>query len=325
MEKKLEKIIHDFLENSSSDIEELQLLKEFCNLYTANHVNLNIDPYSFKDYVIKSDTLNYVHDFLSSINEEYKDEFDYALKSKKIVFLQTKKKKKNEKLGEYEIVASYTMKDSFDLIHAFFDYWVRKNGVITKDYDYFVDTLSILAEFLFQDYLESLSLKSVELYYVKTNRFIYTNIFTVHMIVELKLIELYKKYGTFENKNPISELEQSNISKDNLLEQNYQIITNDILTMKQISLPYHKRYLYGILFACYFHQKILKDPKKISSFCYLINHSEEIGILEFMKAIGIQAKMKKGKLILSRAGYQELKQSYLIELEDSFKNVLKSR
>ena len=323
MEKELEQIIREYLESPLSDMEELPLLEEFTNLYVSSYINLNIDPYSFKDYVIKSDTFNYVHDFLASIGEEYREEFDYALESGKIVFLQTKKKKKNEKLGEYEIVASYTMKDSFDLIHAFFDYWIRKNGVITRNYDYFVDTLSILAEFLFQDYLESLSLKSIEPYYVKTNRFIYTNIFTVHMVVELKLIELYKKYHTFENKSPISELKESNISTTELFEKNYQIIANDILTMKQISLPYHKRYLYGILFACYFHQRILKEPKRISSFCYLINHSEEISILEFMKAIGISAKVKKGKLVLSRAGYQELKQSYLTELEDSFKNIFK--
>ncbi len=316
-EKVLEQIIDNYLKSPSSSIKELDLVEELAFIFVDNQFNLNIDALSFKEYVIKSDTLNYVHDFLASINVEYVKEFDYAMKNGKMAFIQNKKKKR-EQNSEYEVIASYQLKDSFDLVHYFFEYWMKKNAIIPKEFRYFIDTFSILAEFLFQDYLESLELKSKELYYSKMNHFIYTNIFTVHMIVELKLIELYQKHNSLEVENSVTELEESHISTKELLSTNCQIIIDDILSMNGISLPFHKRYLYGIMFASFIHQRILERPTLIRSFCYLIDNPEPINVYHFMNVIGIPIEEKDGMWVLSRVGYQSLKQSFITELEDTF-------
>lgn len=317
----LKKIIGAYLDSPSSTKEELDLVDEFAYLYVDHQYNLNIDCYPFEDYVIKSDTLNYVHDFLFSLNPKYVSAFDSALKEGKITFIQSKKKKRITQASGYEVIASYHLKDSFDLIHNFFQYWIREHVMLSKESDYFADTFSILAEFLFQDYLESLGCKNAEPYYSKMNRFIYTNIFTVHMIVELKLIDIYKMDHSLKVEDSIAELENSNISAKKLLSKNCQIIINDILAMNQISLPFHKRYLYGLIFACFIHQKILKQPKLIQSFCYLIDYPEEISILSFMNAIGITLKEENGRIVLGKEGSKELRTSYLKELEDSIVHV----
>lgn len=310
----LEKIIETYLNSNSNSLKELPLIEDLAFIFVNNRYNLNIDSYSFDDYIIKSDTLGFVSDFLSSINIKYKEEFDYALKSEKIVFLQTKKRRKER--HEYEVVASYTLKDSYDLIHTFFKYWMNKNGVITDDY--FVDTFCILTEFLFQDYLESLKYKNREPYFQKMNRFIHTNIFTVHMIVELKMIELYQNNNSLDVDVSVSELKNRNISAEELLPKNCQIIIDDILSMNGLSLPFHKRYLYSLMFACFLHQQILKQPKLIGSFCYLIDNPENIKVEDFMKAIGITVRVKEDKILLSKVGHQKLKKSFLAELEDCF-------
>lgn len=312
----LEKIVETYLESCSSSLKELKLIEDFAFIFVNNRYNLNIDFYPFKDYIIKSDTLNYVHDFLASIDTKYVLEFDYALNHNKIIFEKTKKKKKEP--YKYEVTASYTLKDSFDLIHVFFEYWMNKNGIIRKENDYFIDTLILLTEFLFQDYLESLKYKNKEPYYQKMNRFIYINIFTVHMIMELKLIELYQKKHSLSLDTFISELKVHNISNEEMLPKNCQIIMDDILSIGSLSLPFHKKYLYSVLLASYMHGQILKEPKLIRSFCYLMDNPDNIKIEEFLKAIGISVRVKEGKIVLSKVGYQKLKKSFLAELEDCF-------
>jgi len=312
----LEKIVETYLSSHSSSLKELKLIEDFAFIFVNNRYNLNIDFYPFKDYIIKSDTLNYVHDFLASIDIKYALEFDYALNSNKIIFEKAKKKKKGT--YQYEVIASYTLKDSFDLIHVFFKYWMNKNGVLKKENDYFINTFILLTEFLFQDYLESLKYKNKEPYYQKMNRFIYINVFTVHMIMELKLIELYQKKHSLSLETFISELKVHNISNEEMLPKNCQIMIDDILSIGSLSLPFHKKYLYSVLLASYMHGQILKEPKLIHSFCYLIDHPENIKIEDFLKTIGISVRIKEEKIILSKVGYQKLKKNFLAELEDCF-------
>ena len=150
------------------------------------------------------------------------------------------------------------------------------------------------------------------------NNFISVNVFTVHMIMELKLIELYQKKHSLNLDSFISELKIHNISNEEMLPKNCQIMMDDILSIGSLSLPFHKKYLYSILLASYMHGQILKEPKLIHSFCYLIDHPENIKIEEFLKAIGITVRIKEGKIILSKVGYQKLKKHFLAELEDCF-------
>lgn len=312
-EQQLKQIIGNYLEGPFSSFDELDLIEEFAFLSVDHKFNLTMDSYAYQDYIIKSDTFRYVHHFLSLLNENYVEEFDYALKNKKMTFLN-QKKKTIEKPSNYEVVASYSLKDSFELLHQFFLYWIQKNAVLSRNSEFFLDTFAILAEFLFQDYLESLDLKSPEIYYAKMNRFIHTNVFTLHMIVELKLIELYQKK---QELSPAFWLEQKNILKRELLAKNCDIIIDDILSFNTISLPFHKRYLFGLVFASFIHQKIMKRPKLIQMFCYLIDHPEDITVEEFMEAIGISMEERDGKKVLSSIEYQELKQCFLLELEDT--------
>lgn len=309
-EKILEKIISDFSEAIPS-LEEFDLVEELAFLFIDHEFNLNIDCYLFKDYIIKSDTMNYVYGFLSSIDQKYVEEFDHALKTGKISFLQTPKKQNNKR--KYELTASYQLQDSFDLIRYFFQYWMEKNAVMEQNSNYFIDTFTRLAEFLFQDYLESLEYKSKELYYYKMNQMIHTNVVVTNMIVELKLIELYK------NNIPMTaEILREQLMKSHVFLEDETHVIEDIISRNQILLSVHKHDLYGILFASFIHQKMIKKPNLIKTFCYLIDHPEKISIEDFMKAIGVPLEKKKGKLRLSRTGYRLLKQSYLAELEESF-------
>ena len=239
------------------------------------------------------------------------EEFDYALKTGKISFLQAKRKQDNRQ--KYELTASYQLQDSFDLIRYFFRYWMEKNGIMEKNSNYFIDTFTRLAEFLFQDYLESLEYKNKEPYYYKMNRMIHTNAVVTHMMVELKLIELYKKNTPMTEETLDECLKKSRVSLENKTH-----MVNDMISQNKISLFIHKHDLYGILFASFIHQKIIKKPNLIKTFCYLIDHPENIKVEDFMKAIGVPLEKKKGKIRLSRTGYRLLKQSYLAELEDSF-------
>lgn len=226
--------------------------------------------------------------------------------------MQAKKKKRIDK-KDYECIASYHLQDSFNLLHLFIEYWMKeKQGV--KNSDYLIETFAILLEFLFQDYLESLEWKNKELYYSKMNRFIDTNVMTVHMLVELKLIDFYIHH---------SSLKQADFSKEDpsvrsSVSASFQKIIDDILESNQISIPFLQKYLYGMILACFMHQKILRQPSLIQVFCRLMDHAENVTIEQFMKAIGISLEMKQEKIVLRKRDYQDLKQSYLKELEDSF-------
>lgn len=307
----LDKIIRAYLESPNSEKYELDLVDQFAYLYVNHQYNLNINCYNFDDYVIKSDTLNYVHGFLETLNHEYVEIFDEAVRTGKISFLQNKRKRSLDEKSEYEVIASHHLKDSFDLIHNFFNYLIQKNKELSKESDYFVDTISILGEFLFQDYLESLEEKNREVYYSKMNRFIYTNVFTIQMIVELKLIEFY-------NEKKLLNVEEDNYNSiKKILSDNCRIIIDEILNNKGISISFNKRYLYGLLFACLMHQKIIEQPKLIQFFCYLISHPREIPVLTFMENIGIQTEKKNGKIVIGKNGMEELKNCYLRELEET--------
>ena len=148
----LENIIGSYLESPNLVEEELDLVDQFAYLYVNHQYNLNISCYNFDDYVIKSDALNYVQNFLETLNYEYVGLFQKAINSGNISFLQTQRKKRIEEKSDYEVIASHHLKDSFDLIHNFFAYLIRKNKELSIEADYFVNTFSILGEFLFQDY-----------------------------------------------------------------------------------------------------------------------------------------------------------------------------
>lgn len=62
--KNLEKIVESYLKSPFFKLNELDLVDEFAYLYVDHFFQLNMDSYLFEDYIIKSDTMNYVHDFL---------------------------------------------------------------------------------------------------------------------------------------------------------------------------------------------------------------------------------------------------------------------
>lgn len=304
--KQAEEIIKDFLSKNDRIKEEFGLLNDFAYLYIDNKVNLNIESYQYIEKQDELQSIQLVEDLLRSLKNKYVIQFQEVLRQKK---------ERKEKLK-----VKHNLKDSFDLLHEFIYLLQLQEKEIDLNNDYLIETFSILAEFLLQDYLESIYPKNEEIYYPKINRFIYTNLFTVHMLVEFKLLQAFEKDGQIK-KESLKELEACNISGSELILQNLETILDDILSLQKISYPYHKKYLIGLVLACYIHRQILATPSLIHTFCFLIENLENISLKDFLETIGLSVKKRKGTYYLTQESYKVLKKYYIEELEECVVNI----
>lgn len=282
MEEKIravEEIIKEDLSKTDVPREEISLINDFAYLYIDNKINLNIESYVFKERKEENENIQLVEELLHALKGEYVSQFHEFLELKK---------QRHEKLA-----SQYTLKDSFDLLHEFIELVQLQENEIDFNNDYLIETFAVLAEFLLQDYLESIYSKNEEIYYSKMNRFIHTNLFTVHMLVEFKFMEMLQNGGIGAKKEVLKELEECKISGSELVLQNLEIIMADILSLKKLSFPYHKKYLVSTILASYIHRTILANPKLIHTFCFLIENLENISLKEFLETIGLSVKKKR--------------------------------
>lgn len=237
-------------------IDDILLVKKFAHILLKTE---DVDYYykynnsvSFKE----SDML--VSDFLESLNTKYKDYYDIRKEDGSFIFeyipeygdhpFSTYDTEINQRI--MYIPLENTLEDSCVIVHELMH---DINMDIENDSEVrtiYTEAISILAEFIFKDYLKN---KKVKQYQLPVNRTLYSlKQYAISADFNIKLIEKYLSDGYLDRGSIFEILEQY---PDDYLEI-LEVIFHDIVDNGELSLDMDQRYVVGALIATYMYDRI---------------------------------------------------------------------
>ena len=252
--------LFDYLDGAK--LEELKLIKSLNDIVLRNKFNQKILGYKEKmdlDY-----TASLAYTFFKYLSEDYASYFEKRLTDGTIKF------SKDYLIGQsyynheiqrrvVEVPITGTIEDAFVMIHeVLHDMNLKPNDNIA-DRMLYTETISLLGEILFEDFLSMYNL------HVKDGKRNIHNMFaSVSTIAEsndfdLSLITEFIKKG-YVNKSYFNSL---------CSHYSVKIIEETINLLKSYSvlqLEINQRYIIGSLLSCYMHDRIKSNPKYLCEF-----------------------------------------------------------
>lgn len=304
---KLERIIERFVVlNNINDIYDILLIKR-TNDIVFNNCNYKYNlKYKNKYNINKVDSL--VNEFFKSIN--YDLYLYYNLRKKDGTIKLDYHPKANvsaRSLYDYEhhkrkiyIPVSNTLEDAFCIVHEL----VHDSNIDTTcksiTRSIFTESLSILIELLFEDYLKQYKIKD---YKIANNLNLnYIDIKSLYIDFNLKLIE------TYINKNNINFQDLSNIVINYNKSQRYELnyIIDKILEEDNIDIDYEHRYILGILIASYMYERIKNNKNNILE---LLELNEMLKVYD-VEQVFDYLEIEYDEFDLLEESYKKLEKSY---------------
>lgn len=307
--KELNQILYNYLKNSNA--EEFIFIQRIIDIILNNKHHFEYKGFNKQIELYRSLTL--VYKFLKQLNPNYEKYFERKLDDGTISFNY-----------DYEIGCSYfdesynkrilipvthSIHDSFVIIHELMH---NKNLKIDSDSitrHLFTESMSILGEMLFHDYLVE-----KHLYVHDANKHM-EDVFWAAYRITMK--------NDFEVKLSLSYLDDNYLSDNTITslykkddEYNWQIYYSiiDALNYKTLSIDTEQRYSIGIVFASYLHQRIKKNPNKKYELFELNEIINEISIEELMYYLDLDVEDFDNS-ILTYDSVKKLEKAYKKELK----------
>lgn len=293
-------------------LDDIKFIKTLNNIVLSEKIINFHYKYNHKISLKESDRL--VENFMRSINNEY---------------LEYYKKRKNENIFifDYDLLEDYpystynpltnertiyipvynNIEDSYSIVHELIhDINLDLTGDNIARY-MFTESLSILGELLFEDFLKD---KSISQYKNPTNYSLYSvNKKAFEVDFNIKLLESYLNNNYLAKDSIINILK--NYSSSQLKELNE--ILSRIVTYEELSYETECRYIIGFLIATYMYDRIKQNKNNIKEFFELndmLANCETDDILDYLE-------LDYNDYELTNDSYEKLRKSY--------KKYLKSR
>lgn len=308
--KELKEILYMYLDGAST--EEFIYIQRIIDIILNN--NHHFEYTEFNTYIELYKSLTLVYKFLENLNLNYEKYFQKKLDDGTILFDYN-----------YDMGYSYVDKDmhkkilipvkndihdAFVIIHELMH---NKNLKIESDSTtrhLFTESLSILGEMLFHDYLIKRNI-----YVHDANKHI-SDIFWAAKRITMKNDFETKLCIQYLNDRYINSSTIKNLSCKND-EYNWQIYYSimDALNSKTFALDTDQRYSIGIVFASYMHQKIKDNSSKLDEFFYLNEIINEVTIDELMYYLDLDVEISD-TTVLTFDSIKKLEKAYVKELKN---------
>ena len=308
--KELESILYAYLKESSSD--EFIYIQRIIDIVLRN--KRHFECKKFNSHIDLRKSLTLVYNFLEQLNLNYQTYFEDRINDKTFSFDQNYEFGYcyyDEKVGKRILIPiNCNIHDGFVTIHELIHSMNLKVGSDSITRHLFTESISILAEMLFHDYLIKNKL------YVHDAKMNLKNIFESAQLTTMKNdfeVKLALQYlgNQCININEIKDLSSSN--DDDYNWQIYYSIT-DAVNKKYLELDIDQRYSIGIVFASYMHDQILENNKNIKKFFELNDIINNITVEELMSYLDLTVE-DSDNTILTYDSIGKLEKSYKKELK----------
>ena len=314
----LNKILYDFIyESEDPCIEDFYLVDNFKSIILDNKIKLI--PSNYHNRVNLERSIRHSYEFLKTIDRSYADKLMSNIENGVVHFYRRGKDDTtnaqivvDETTNKSRILIPYnsTIEDSYAITHEQLHDTNMDPNNLNATCGLFTEMISFLGELLQRDYFQKKDIAPKEYRNNMKDSFYATKNYAVSMNMELDLIRrfLSKGFVTYQDMREICQnktIEELEIMSDQL---------EDILNNGELNYYKSQMYIIGNVLACYLHQKILDNPKKIFEFTevnQLINEFSVDNIFDYL-----ELDMKDYKFLnLTPDSYKVLKKCYNNEIK----------
>lgn len=314
--KELNEIIEEYVTSEETYIEDFSMLKVLNDYVIENHIKIKRDQkYNNRVGINSSYKLSY--EFLKTINPSYSSYLEQRWNKGIFTLIENPRNliaysyyDKQKKDNVISLPVKNDISDAFAIVHEIIHDMNLKESIDTSfSFHVFCESLSILSEFLLEDYLKEKLTTSSDIYKDRREVFHAINYKSYIVDFEYFIIDRFLKKGRILDYDITKYLN----TKQKDLHQLFNYVLSDILDEKQLSIDIEQRNIFGIFFASYMHQRILENPRKIEEF---IKINDEINYMDFydiLKYLDLEIEdYEFGEL--KHESYKKLFKSYKKEL-----------
>lgn len=313
----LNKILYNFIyETEDPCIEDFYLIDNFKSIILENKVKLI--PSNYHHRVSLEKNIKYSYDFLKTIDKSYADKLMANIENGVVNFYRrgvdettNASLEVDEKSKQSKITIPYerTIEDSYTITHEQLHDTNMNPNSLNATCSLFTEMISFLGELLQRDYFQKQNITPKEYRNNMKDSFYATRTHAVSMDMELQLIRKFigKGFVSFQDMRDICRTRTS----DEL--EIIALNLESILDNGELNYFKFQNYIISNVLACYLHQRIIDDPKKIFEFKeinQLINVFSIDNVFDFL-----ELDMQDHKFLnLTPDSYKVLKKCYNNEI-----------
>lgn len=304
----------DFYQNI--DFDYFDIIDKLANYIINNKKELKIEKNKSK--IDKKKSIRISKEFLDNIDKKYVLSLESALDNKRIYLNKIKKTNdtefafcdSNEDNIKYMYIPYFNnSEDVYSLSHELIHYSDQTVEEITAFENSFCEVYSILSEFLLQDYLkDNYNIKYINLNKKKLFKAIYQNALLVSF--DINMIKAYLENGSLTKAKLLDIIGLYTEEQQNILEYSIEYMQeNNILCF-----DLDHRYILGVFFASYIHDKILENPKLLKEYYSISSQLDYYDAKDFIEFLDLNYKDSLN-FDLEDESYEKLYKSYQKELK----------
>lgn len=312
----LNEILRDYIYAEDFYIEDFLLVKKLSDFVLKNYIKIDYKQ-KYNNKIGINTSYNYTCDFLSSLSERYAEYF--KKRWNKNIFILNKNSKNDiastyydEKIADTKIYIPVmnTIQDSYSIVHEII-HDMNLKGSIDNPYSFHIlcESLSLLSEFLFEDYYSNDIKLSNDLY--KNKREIFFAIIYKACTVDFEffILNTYQNNGYISN----SHIHDYVKNKPEYYQHNMYYALDNILVDQELRIDIEQRNIIGIFVASYMHDRIISSKKNIQEFIEFNDNINYMDLYDIFKYLDLEVKdMEFGEL--SNNSYKKLFKSYKNEI-----------
>lgn len=295
-------------------LEEFEFIKTLNDIILKNPIKQKNQKYDEKIDINYSASL--VYSFFKSLNEEYASHFEKRLNDGTFIIdeaLEIGQSYYNNDINKpiIEIPFTKTIEDSFVMVHELL-HDINLNPENNSTHRLlFTETISMLGELLFKDFLVRNSLCMKDSYKEIINTTISVNEMAISNSFDLEMVKLYISNGYVS----ISDLKELYYQYG---EDTSYYVMEYLMGSGSLSIDYNQRYIIGELLSCYMYDRIKNNSKYI---CELMDTNSIMNDVFFDEIINyLDLDMKDDEyLFLTDSSLEKLEKCYQKKLKVLFR------
>ena len=306
-----------------NEVDELSL-EDLKLIRSLNHIILR-NKFEIRDrrYVIHrglEENYTYAYDFLSIIKPEYASHLEKSRVEGTITFPKARKMKYPVATSDYDyetgrskmVVPRFNnLEDSYAMTHEIMHDSNMDPESLTQERDLFTEAISLLFEFLQEDYFASLSKRPLDYRKNKINDLNAILYKAVGIEYQLDLIEKYLENGII-TEEIFKDIMKTRTKKEAKIGDD---IFTSLFEKGILDIDMQQRYIYGILLATYIHDRIIEDPTKIKEAIELNESLNDTSIEEIFARFNLPLEVEEKHFVIPEETIKILEKSYVNELK----------
>lgn len=283
--------------------------------------------YNYKNEVSGLESYKLAYDFLKFIDKKYSVKLDEIFNEGILNLpdyddiytenLVTQTVRENDQ-DSINIPLKYNISDVYKIVHEVFHFFNLPNtGTNTSEArNYFTEFISILSEFLLEDYLNKKRYSNQEYYFLKLDRFLDTYYAVAKLLCIFSLLKCYIENGKLNNEIYYNYSSNLSESKQKIINKYSEYVIESILIKESLDISYPVKYFIGILFASSFYNKLNGEEMQIEDLIDLNDNINYFNISDILNGFNYRFISNNNKLDFNKNNYDELINSY----QDVFNN-----